>query len=173
MNTELAQRFACDVEPHLDVLMRAARRLTRCAADAEDLLQDTLLHAFAGFATFREGSNFRAWLFRILYNRWVSAYRAKQRRVQEVSLDLVTDHELVATGRHSAEDEVLRALPDCAVKGAMDALPEGFRSAVYYSDVEGYTLAETASILGIPHGTAMSRVSRARRRLRVALAHVA
>ena len=81
---DLAARFARDAEPLFDVLARGARKLTRSDADAEDLLQDTLLHAYAGFGTFHEGSNLKAWLFRILYNRWVSAYRVKQRRPSEV-----------------------------------------------------------------------------------------
>ena len=170
---DLAARFASEAEPLFDVLMRGARRLTRSEADAEDLLQDTLLHAYAGFGTFREGSNVKAWLFRILYNRWVSAYRSKQRRPSEVSVDGIAEHDLAETAACSAEAEALDALPDNDIKAAMDSLPEGFRTAVYYADVQGYTLAETAAILNIPHGTAMSRVSRGRQRLRVALAHVA
>ena len=175
----LAARFAREAEPLFDVLSRGARRLTRSDADAEDLLQDTLLHAYAGFRTFQEGSNLRAWLFRILYNRWVSAYRAKQRRPSEVSVDEVKERDLVSSaarvpaGLRSAEAEFLDALPDKEIKAAMDALPEGFRTVVYYADVQGYTYAETAAILGIPHGTVMSRVHRGRQRLRIALTHVA
>jgi RNA polymerase sigma-70 factor (TIGR02947 family) len=176
---DLAARFAREAEPLFDVLSRGARRLARSDADADDLLQDTLLHAYAGFGSFREGSNLRAWLFRILYNRWVSAYRAKQRRPSEVPVDGITDRDLADSAARlparlrSAEAEVLHALPDNDIKSAMDALPEGFRVAVYYTDVEGYTYAETAAILGIPHGTVMSRASRGRQRLRVALAHCA
>jgi RNA polymerase sigma factor (sigma-70 family) len=176
---DLAARFTGETQPLLDVLMRGARRLTRSHADAEDLLQDTLLHAYAGFGRFQDGSNFKAWIFRILYNRWVSTYRAKQCRPSEVPVDGITERDLADSatrnpaGFRSAEAEVLDALPDNDIKAAMDALPEGFRAAVYYSDVQGYTLAETAAILKIPHGTAMSRVSRGRQRLRVELAHVA
>ena len=83
----LAARFAREAEPLFDVLSRRARRLTRSDADAEDLLQDTLLHAYAGFRTFQEGTNIQSWLFRVLYNRWVSTYRVKQRRPSEVSVD--------------------------------------------------------------------------------------
>ena len=178
-DTDLATRFAREAEPLFDVLSRGARRLTRSDADAEDLLQDTLLHAYAGFRTFQEGSNLQAWLFRILYNRWVSTYRVKQRRPAEVSVDEITERDLASSaarlpsGLRSAEAEVLDALPDSKIKEALDALPEGFRAAVYYADVQGYTFAETAAILGIPHGTVMSRASRGRQRLRVALAHVA
>jgi len=178
-DAELGARFARETEPLFDVLARGARRLTRSAADAEDLLQDTLLHAYAGFHTFHDGSNLKAWLFRILHNRWVSTYRCKQRRPSEVSVDEITERDLAAgaarlpAGLRSAEAEVLDALPDNEIKAALDALPEGFRAVVYYADVQGYTYAETAEILGIPHGTVMSRASRGRQRLRVALAHVA
>jgi RNA polymerase sigma-70 factor (TIGR02947 family) len=176
---DLAARFAREAEPLFDVLSRGARRLTRSDADAEDLLQDTLLHAYAGFRTFREGSNLKAWLFRILYNRWVSTYRCKQARPAEVSVDEITDRDLagsaarVPAGLRSAEAEVLDALPDSEIKAALAMLPEGFRSALYLADVQGYTYAETAAIMNIPHGTVMSRVSRGRQRLRIALAHVA
>jgi RNA polymerase sigma-70 factor (TIGR02947 family) len=176
---ERAARFAREAEPLFDVLMRGARRLTRGDADAEDLLQDTLLHAYAGFRTFREDSNLKAWLFRILYNRWVSTYRVKQRRPSEVSIDELKERDLVSSaarvqaGLRSAEAEVLDALPDTEIKAAMESLPEGFRTVVYYADVQGYTYAQTAAILNIPHGTVMSRVSRGRQRLRIALAHVA
>ncbi|HYZ67155.1 MAG TPA: sigma-70 family RNA polymerase sigma factor [Mycobacterium sp.] len=168
----LAARFARDAEPLFDVLARGARRLARSEADAEDLLQDTLMHAYAGFGTFKDGSNLKAWLFRILYNRWVSTYRAKQSRPSEVPVDAITDQDLANHAARSAEMEALDALPDNEIKAAMDALPEGFRSAVYYADVAGYTYAETAAILGIPHGTVMSRAYRGRERLRIALADI-
>jgi RNA polymerase sigma-70 factor (ECF subfamily) len=175
----LAARFGRETTPLLDVLSRGAWRLTRCDVDAEDLLQDTLLDAYAGFHTFQDGTNLKAWLFRILYNRWVSTYRCRQRRPVEVSVDEITERELassaarVPAGLRSAEAEVLDVLPDNEVKAAMEALPDGFRTAVYYADVEGYTYAETAAILDIPFGTVMSRVSRGRHRLRIALAHIA
>ena len=178
-NGDLAARFTREAEPFFDVLSRGARRLTRSDADAEDLLQDTLLHAYAGFHTFGENSNLKAWLFRILYNRWVSAYRCKQRRPTEVSVDDITERDLadsaarIPAGPRSAEAEALDALPDNEIRAAMEALPEGFRTAVFYADIQGYTYAETAAILNIPHGTVMSRVSRGRQRLRIALAHVA
>ncbi len=178
-DADLAARFAREAEPLFDVLSRGARRLTRNDADAEDLLQDALLHAYTGFHTFQEGSNLKAWLFRILYNRWVSAYRSKQRRPPEVSVDEITERDLAGSaarlpaGLRSAEAEVLDALPDSEIKAALATLPEGFGAVVYLADVQGYTYAETAAMLNIPHGTVMSRVSRGRQRLRVALAHVA
>jgi RNA polymerase sigma-70 factor (ECF subfamily) len=166
----LAAQFARQAEPHFAVLSRGSRRLTRNAADAEDLLQDTLLHAYAGFRSFQEGSNLRAWLFRILYNRWVSTHRARQSRPSEISADELTERDVPA---RSAEAEVLDVLPDHDIKVAFAALPVGFREAMYYADIEGYTYAETAAILGVPQGTVMSRASRGRQRLRIALAHLA
>ena len=174
---DLAARFAREVEPLLDVLTRRARRLTRCEADAEDLLQDTLLRAYTGFHTFEAGTNLKAWLFRCLYNRWISGYRAKQARVAEVLTDSVDERDLAAMAAYlpgsgrSAETEILESLPDDDIKAAMRALPDGFAEVLYYADVEGYTYAETAEILAIPAGTVMSRVFRARKRLRLALAH--
>jgi RNA polymerase sigma factor (sigma-70 family) len=175
---DLAARFAGEAEPLFEVLARGARRLTRNEMDAEDLLQDTLLHAYKGFHTFKDGTNLKAWLFRILYNRWVSAHRSKQRRPAEVSVDAVTEADLAGSAARltarlrSAEAEVLDALPDSDIKAALAALPDGFRSALYYADVEGYTYAQAAVMLGVPLGTVMSRVSRGRQRLRVALAHL-
>jgi RNA polymerase sigma-70 factor (ECF subfamily) len=174
----LASRFAREAEPLFDVLSRRARGLTRCEADADDLLQDALLHAYMGFHTFQQGSNLKAWLFRILYNRWVSTYRSKQRRPAEVFVDHVADYESadgaqrLPTRIRSAEAEVLDGMPDSEIKAALIALPAGFAASVYYADIVGYTYAETAEILEIPMGTVMSRVSRGRARLRIALAHL-
>lgn len=175
-DTDLAARFAREVEPYIEVLARAAGRRTLRRADADDLLQDTLLRAFAGFQTFQPGTNLRAWLFRIMHNQWISGHRAKQARIQEVWIGAGADHESVSEpqrqsgGARSAEAEFLESIPDATVREALAALPDGFAEVVFYADVEGYTLAETASILDIPAGTVMSRIHRARRRLRLALA---
>jgi RNA polymerase sigma-70 factor, ECF subfamily len=172
---ELKARFAADVWPLVDVLHRGARRLTHNDADAEDLLQETLVRAFTGFRNFQPGTNLQAWLFRIQYNQWVSAYRWKERRPAEVLADDITDHELAGHGAHlstgprSAESEVLESLPDDDVRNAMEQLSDGFRTVLYYADVEGYTYAETAALMNIPIGTVMSRISRARVQLRRAL----
>jgi RNA polymerase sigma-70 factor (ECF subfamily) len=173
---EAADRFAREAQPLFDALLRRARGLTKTSADAEDLVQDTLLHAFMGYHTFRDGTDFKAWLFRILYNRWVSTFRAKQRRPSEVPVDAVTEGDLAdsaarsSTASRSAEAEALTRLPDGELRSAMATLPEDFRTVLFYAEVQGHTYAETASILNIPRGTVMSRVSRGRQRLRVALA---
>ncbi|AFM19859.1 RNA polymerase sigma factor, sigma-70 family [Mycolicibacterium chubuense NBB4] len=170
---ELAGRFTRDVTPLLEVLSRGARRLARTDADAEDLLQDTLLRAYSGFGSFQEGTNLQAWLFRILYNQWVNIHRSRQCRPTEVSDDEANARELarVSAGQRSAETEALAALPDTEIRCVLASLPEGFGEVVYYVFVEGYTYAETAVLLDIPVGTVMSRISRARQRLRLALAH--
>ncbi|WNG87237.1 sigma-70 family RNA polymerase sigma factor [Mycobacterium sp. ITM-2016-00317] len=172
---ELKARFAAEVLPLVDVLLRGARRLTHHDADAEDLLQETLIRAYTGFGNFRAGTNLQAWLFRIQYNQWINAYRWKERRPAEVLSDGITDRELAGVGAHSstglrsAEAELLESLPDDDVRDALVHLSEGFRTVLYYADVEGYTYAETAALMSIPIGTVMSRVSRARTQLRRAL----
>lgn len=174
--TELKARFAEEVWPLVDVLLRGARRLTQNEADAEDLLQETMVRAYTGFRTFKPGTNLQAWLFRIQYNQWINAYRWKERRPAEVLSDGITDRDMAGHGAHttagsqSAEAELLASLPDDEVRAAMERLSVGFRTAVYYADVEGYTYAETAALMGIPIGTVMSRVSRARTQLRRLLA---
>ena len=172
---ELKARFAAAVWPLVDVLHRGARRLTHNDADAEDLLQETLVRAYTGFHNFQPGTNLQAWLFRIQYNQWINAYRWKERRPAEVLSDEITDRDLAGYGAHSstglrsAESEVLDSLPDGDIREAMEQLSEGFRTVLYYADVEGYTYAETATLMDIPVGTVMSRISRARVQLRRAL----
>lgn len=170
---ELAARFTRDAEPLFDMLARRARRLTNCDADAEDLLQDTLLHAYQGFHSFQEGTNLKAWLFRIMHNRWVSTHRYKQRRPAEVPADEAGEATMAeGVVQQSAETEVLDTLSDSDVKNALATLPDGVRRVMYYAGVQGYTYAETAALMDIPLGTVMSRVSRGRQRLRIALAHL-
>lgn len=169
---ELKAQFATGVWPHLDQLSRRARMLTTNDADAEDLLQETLLHAYTGIHTFKSGTNLKAWLNRIMHNQWISAYRWRERRPPELLSGQITDRDVVGYGSHastglrSAEAEVLDAQPDNVVRAAMASLSEGFRMVIYYTDIEGYTYAETAALMGIPIGTVMSRASRARVQLR-------
>jgi RNA polymerase sigma factor (sigma-70 family) len=177
-DAELAGRFAREVRPLIDNLLYYAWHLTRNHADAEELLQDTLLHAYSGFRHFEPGSNFKAWISRILHNCWCNAHRRRQRRPVEVLTDHKDWEPTHGTGdapeaSGSAESEALAALGHGDVLAAMDTLPVGVREAVYYTLVAGYSYRETAAILDLPSGTVMSRVSRGRKRLRVALSHVA
>ncbi|MEV3903916.1 sigma-70 family RNA polymerase sigma factor [Mycobacterium sp. NPDC050551] len=175
IDPQLAARFERDALPYVDQLYRGALRHTRNRIDAEDLVQETMMKAYVGFATFREGSNLRAWLFRIMSNAWIGAYRTSQRRPDEFLTDELTDAQFYATAasRPSAELEALAGMTDDHVRAALDALPEGQRLAVYYADVEGYKYQEIAHLMAVPLGTVMSRVHRGRRQLRRLLADVA
>jgi RNA polymerase sigma-70 factor (ECF subfamily) len=166
-------RFVRDVMPLVDQLYRAARRYTRSTADAEDLVQETMVKAYAGFHTFTVGTNIRAWLFRILTNTWITSYRTAQRRPDEVLAADVTDMRPSASQSQSAELAVLEAMGDEDVRDALQALPEHQRLVVYYADVEGFRYKEIAAILDTPLGTVMSRLHRGRTNLRTLLVDIA
>jgi RNA polymerase sigma-70 factor (ECF subfamily) len=167
-----AALFIRDVLPLVDQLYRAALRYTRTPADAEDLVQETMAKAYAGFHSFRAGTNLRAWLYRIMTNTWISSYRTAQRRPDEVLSADVTDVRLSAA-TPSAELAALDATGDDEVLDALRALPEGQRMVVYYADVEGFRYKEIAAIMDMPLGTVMSRLHRGRRNLRALLIEVA
>ena len=170
---DVSARFVRDVLPLVDQLYRAALRYTRRPADAEDLVQETMVKAYSGFHRFTDGTNVRAWLFRILTNTWISSYRSAQRRVDEVFSADVAEVWPTAGGNPSAELAVLEAMGDEVVRDALQALPEGQRLVVYYADVEGFRYKEIAEILGLPLGTVMSRLHRGRAHLRALLMDVA
>jgi RNA polymerase sigma-70 factor (ECF subfamily) len=166
-------RFIEDVLPLVDQLYRAARRYTRSNADAEDLVQETIIKAYTGFHRFAAGTNVRAWLFRILTNTWISSYRTAQRRPDEVLAGDVTEVWPTAAKNPSAELAVLESMGDDDVRDALQALPEAQRLVVYYVDVEGFRYKEIAEILDMPLGTVMSRLHRGRKNLRALLIDVA
>jgi RNA polymerase sigma-70 factor, ECF subfamily len=172
---ELTARFVSDALPYLDQLHDRARRMTRNAVDAEDLVQETMLKAYAGFNTFSEGTNIRAWLFRIMTNTHINCLRRAQHRPSEYLTDHITDRQLAAQDRHSsqgprsAELEALDALPDMELADAFATLPVQFRLAVYYRDIAELRCREIAEIMACRAGTVGSRVHRARQRLRILL----
>ena len=171
----LRDRFERDVLPLLPSLYGAAMRLTRNPSDADDLVQETYLRAFRGFAGFKEGTNLKAWLYRILTNSFINTYRKKQREPQTVAgPDDIDEWYLYDRlgGRHvevSAENEVLDQIPDAEVKAALESLQENFRLAVLLADVEGFSYKEIAEIMDVPIGTVMSRLHRGRKALEKAL----
>jgi RNA polymerase sigma-70 factor (ECF subfamily) len=174
-DSALRERFERDVLPLLPNLYAAALRMTRDPTDAEDLVQDTYLRAFRGFAGFTEGTNLKAWLYRILTNSFINTYRKKQRQPQTVEGPDDMDEWYLFDklgGRNvelSAETEVLDKIPDEAVKGALESLPENFRLPVLLADVEGFSYKEIAEIMDTPIGTVMSRLHRGRKALQKAL----
>ena len=164
--------FAEAAMPLMDQLYSAALRMTRNAADAEDLVQETYLKAYRGYERFEEGTNLKAWMYRILTNSYINRYRAKQRRPDESDIADVEDMYLYRrlSGENadigsSAEDAFLNTVTDGAVKAAIEAIPENFRIAVLLADVEGFAYKEIAQILDIPIGTVMSRIHRGRKAL--------
>ena len=162
---------------YMGSLYSAALRMTRNPSDAEDLVQETYLKAYRAFGSFQEGTNLKAWLYRILTNTFINSYRARRRRPEQTELDEVEDLylyrrlgglEAVSAGR-SAEEEVLEHFTEGEVKSAVESLPEAFRMAVLLADVEGFSYKEIAEILDVPIGTVMSRLHRGRRALQKAL----
>lgn len=178
-NTELTRRFEQDALQYIDQLYAAALRMTRNSADAEDLVQEAYAKAFSAFHQYKDGTNLKAWLYRILTNTYINIYRKRQREPQRANTDTVEDWQLAQAGSHdavglkSAEAEALDRLPDDAVKNALLSLPEDFRMAVYYSDVEGFSYKEISEIMDTPIGTVMSRLHRGRKILRDELADYA
>lgn len=164
--------FAEQAMPLMDQLYSAAMRMTRNPADAEDLVQETYLKAYRAYERFEEGTNLKAWMYRILTNSYINRYRQKQRRPDESDIADVEDMYLYRRlgGENSeigssAEDAFLNSVTDTQVKAAIEALPENFRIAVLLADVEGFAYKEIAEILDIPIGTVMSRIHRGRKGL--------
>jgi RNA polymerase sigma-70 factor (ECF subfamily) len=175
LTAELTAHFQHDAIPLCAPLYRRALSMTHNRADAEDLVQDTMMNAYRSFGSFRQGTNLNAWLHRILTNTYIGSYRKKQRQPPQCATGQILDWQLAATAAHcsrglrSAEDEALDTLPDSRIKAAMAALPEQFRITVYYADIEGLRYRQIAEIMNTPLGTVMSRLHRGRSRLRLLL----
>ncbi len=179
---ELAERrrlFQEQALPFMDQLYGAAMRMTKNPADAADLVQETFVKAFSAFSQFEQGTNLKAWLYRILTNTFINVYRKKQRDPYQGTIDDLEDWQLggaesaTSSTTRSAEAEAIDRMPASAVKDALQSIPEDFRLAVYFADVEGFAYQEIADIMKTPVGTVMSRLHRGRRLLRDLLADYA
>jgi RNA polymerase sigma-70 factor (ECF subfamily) len=165
---------------YMDQLYAAAMRMTKNPADAADLVQETFVKAYTAFGQFQQGTNLKAWLYRIQTNTFINNYRKNQRNPYQGTIDELEDWQLgnaqsvtQSTSTRSAEAEAIDHLPDSAVKDALQSIPEDFRLAVYFADVEGFSYQEIADIMKTPGGTVMSRLHRGRRLLRGLLAEYA
>lgn len=172
-------RFERDAMGYVDQLYSAAMRMARNPSDAEDLVQEAYTKAFSAFHQYKPGTNLKAWLYRILTNTYINLYRKRQREPLQSNTDSVEDWQLAraeshtARGLRSAEADALDHLPDSDVKNALQAIPEEFRLAVYFADVEGFAYKEISEIMNTPIGTVMSRLHRGRKLLRDMLADYA
>ena len=180
LSPEDKQRFQTEALPMLDSLYAGALRMTRNPPDAEDLVQDTMMRAYRSFDRFEPGTNLKAWLYRIMTNAYINTYRKKQREPQKVSQDQVEEFDLYRELKShdpqfgvTPETIVLDSLVDSDIIEAIDELPEQFRLAVVLSDVERFSYAEMAEIMGVPMGTVMSRLHRGRKALQKRLWKVA
>jgi len=171
VNMTTREDFTHDAMQHAPQLFSTAMRMTRNRSDAEDLVQETFIKAWRSFATYQQGTNLRAWLFRIMTNTYINKYNAQQRKPSETELDDVEElflyKRLGAVDQsqlsQSAEDQMLSLFTDDEVKKALEELPDQFRIPVLMSDVEGFSYKEIAEILEIPLGTVMSRLHRGRK----------
>ena len=173
----MREEFSTDAMQYAPQLYSTALRMTRNRSDAEDLVQETFIKAWRAFDTYQQGTNLRAWLFRIMTNTYINKYNAKQRRPDETELDEV--EELFLYRRigafdqsgigMSAEDQTLQLFTDDEVKNALENLPEQFLLPVLLSDVDGFSYKEIAEMLEIPIGTVMSRLHRGRKTMQKAL----
>jgi RNA polymerase sigma-70 factor (ECF subfamily) len=170
-------QFSDQAMEFMPALYTAALRMTRNPADAEDLVQETFLKAYRAFGSFQEGTNLKAWLYRILTNTFINSYRAAKRRPEKADVEDIEDLYLykrlgdltAPNAGRSAEDELLERITDDEVKRAIESLPDPFRIAVLLADVEGFSYKEIADITEVPIGTVMSRIHRGRRALQKAL----
>ncbi|MEQ9091482.1 MAG: sigma-70 family RNA polymerase sigma factor [Balneola sp.] len=172
-NKKKQKEFNKEIIPHLDVMYNFALRLTTDPVDAEDLVQDTIVKAYRFFSSYENGTNAKAWLFRILKNSFINNYRKSSKKPQQVDYDEVSSYyESVRAERTETSDLenlMFRELMDDEMSIALKQLPEDFRTVVLLCDVEGYTYEEIANMLDVPIGTIRSRLHRGRNLLKTEL----
>jgi len=167
--------FEAAAMPYVDSLYNTAYRMARNSEDAEDLVQETYLKAYKYYDKFQEGTNFKAWLFKILKNTFINSYRRKQQAPPESDFSEIEESfeslvsEEVSRKSKSPEQEFLANVLDGDIQKSLEALPEDFRMVVVLADLEGFTYKEIAEILDVPVGTVMSRLYRGRRLLESAM----
>jgi len=167
-------RFEREAMIHLDALMRTARRMTKTEADAEDLVQETMLKAYRFFDKFEEGTNCKAWLFKIMTNIFINNYRSQSKAPQSMAVEDVDDSFLYGQlakfpGSSDPEKEFFSKIFDDDVRAAIAGLPEDFRIVVVLSFLEGFSYQEIADITGLQIGTVKSRLHRGRKLLQKGL----
>ncbi len=175
LNPEKRDNFENIALEHMDLLYGSALRMTRNTEEAEDLVQDTYLRAYRFFNQFQEGTNFKAWIFKILTNTFINKYRKKSRMPQHVDIDKVSfliedeDPYKEPENLNVYDDEKYQDLFDDNVNKALDKLSESFRQIIILADVEGLSYKEISEKADVPLGTVMSRLFRARRILQRSL----
>lgn len=175
----LRARFETEALEYLDQMYGAAMKFTRDPQEAQDLLQETFMKAFAAFARFQQGTNLKAWLYRIMTNTYINGYRKKQREPYLGVVEELEDWQLggaestTSMASRSAEAEAFDRLPSTAVTQALNELDDDRRMVVYLADVEGFSYQNIADMMGTPIGTVMSRLSRGRKQLRESLGEYA
>jgi RNA polymerase sigma-70 factor (ECF subfamily) len=171
------ETFEEETMPLASALLGAALTMTNNRADAEDLVQETYLRAFRSWRSFEQGTNLKAWMFRILTNLYITSYRKRRREPTMIGVEDAADFDLYqAVGRgsdNSAESAVLDGIVDEDIRAALANLPEEFRLAVILADIEGFSYKEIAEIMKVPIGTVMSRLHRGRKALQKALWNLA
>jgi RNA polymerase sigma-70 factor (ECF subfamily) len=172
--------FEAAAMPFVDSLYNTAYRMARNAEDAEDLVQEAYLKAYKYYDKFQEGTNFKAWLFKILKNTFINKYRKQQQQPLHAAFDEIEDafeSHLRSDPRLSPmpnpEEELLESVLDEHVQKALADLPDDYRMVVLLADLEDFSYKEIADILDIPVGTVMSRLYRGRRMLESAMLHYA
>jgi RNA polymerase sigma-70 factor (ECF subfamily) len=175
-NHQKGWNFEAAAMPFVDALYNTAYRMTRNAEDAEDLVQETYLKAYRYYEKFEEGTNFKAWLFKIMKNTFINNYRKKQQAPAlsdfaeiEESFETQVSEDSTRPQLKNPEEELLENVLDEDVQRALDKLPPDYRMVVLLADLEGFSYKEIAEILEVPVGTVMSRLYRGRRLLEAAM----